>query len=94
MGPTEIPSQSTETIKIPTAHYEFGTTFIDHPKVSIGIEMSFQLLSLYCTLSHVDALQLLLWGRIMTDGRLNARVKCDVSENLTFKANAQVCMPL
>ncbi|MED6204493.1 hypothetical protein PIB30_009498 [Stylosanthes scabra] len=65
MGPTEIPSQSTETIKIPTANYEFGATFIDHPK-------------------------LLLWGRILTDGRLNARVKCDVSENLTFKANAQL----
>nr|AFK49486.1 unknown [Lotus japonicus] len=65
MGPTEIPSQSTETIKIPTAHYEFGSTFIDHPK-------------------------LLLWGRVMTDGRLNARVKCDLSENVTFKANAQL----
>ncbi|KAG5014795.1 hypothetical protein JHK85_020931 [Glycine max] len=64
MGPTEVPSQSTETIKIPTAHYEFGSTFIDHPR-------------------------LLLWGRILTDGRLNARVKCDLSENLTFKANAQ-----
>ncbi|XP_020220455.1 mitochondrial import receptor subunit TOM40-1-like [Cajanus cajan] len=33
MGPTEIPSQSTETIKIPTAHYEFGSTFIDHPRL-------------------------------------------------------------
>lgn len=33
MGPTEIPSQSTETIKIPTAHYEFGANYID-PKVS------------------------------------------------------------
>ncbi|KAL4350110.1 hypothetical protein AHAS_Ahas10G0109200 [Arachis hypogaea] len=33
MGSTEIPSQSTETIKIPTAIYEFGATFIDHPKV-------------------------------------------------------------
>lgn len=33
MGPTEIPSQSAETIKIPTANYEFGATFIDHPKV-------------------------------------------------------------
>ncbi|KAL9330294.1 hypothetical protein ACSQ67_005297 [Phaseolus vulgaris] len=65
MGPTEIPSQSTETIKIPTAQYEFGSTFIDHPR-------------------------LLLWGRILTDGRLNARVKCDLSENLTFKANAQL----
>ncbi|XLS81587.1 hypothetical protein HN51_047418 [Arachis hypogaea] len=64
MGPTEIPSQSTETIKIPTANYEFGATFIDHPK-------------------------LMLLGRILTDGRLSARVKCDVSENLTLKANAQ-----
>ncbi|RYR76167.1 hypothetical protein Ahy_A01g000775 [Arachis hypogaea] len=64
MGPTEIPSQSTETIKIPTANYEFGATFIDHPK-------------------------LMLLGRILTDGRLNARVKCDVFENLTLKANAQ-----
>lgn len=33
MGPTTIPSQSPETIKIPTANYEFGATFIDHPKV-------------------------------------------------------------
>lgn len=33
MGPTEIPSQSSETIKIPTAHYEFGANFID-PKVT------------------------------------------------------------
>lgn len=32
MGPTDIPSQSSETIKIPTAHYEFGANFID-PKV-------------------------------------------------------------
>jgi len=42
MGPTEIPSQSTETIKIPTAHYEFGANFVD-PKVRpdlimIGVE--------------------------------------------------------
>lgn len=29
----EIPSQSTETIKIPTANYEFGANFID-PKVT------------------------------------------------------------
>ncbi|XP_020985944.2 mitochondrial import receptor subunit TOM40-1-like isoform X1 [Arachis duranensis] len=65
MGPTEIPSQSTETIKIPTANYKFGATFIDHPK-------------------------LMLLGRILTDGRLSARVKCDVSENLTLKANAQL----
>lgn len=32
MGPTEIPSQSSETIKVPTANYEFGANFID-PKV-------------------------------------------------------------
>ncbi|RXH78934.1 hypothetical protein DVH24_034141 [Malus domestica] len=64
MGPTEIPSQSPETIKIPTAHYEFGANFID-PK-------------------------LMLFGRMMTDGRLNARIKCDLSENLTLKANSQL----
>lgn len=65
MGPTEIPSQSSEIIKIPTAHYEFGANFIDHP-------------------------QLMLFGRVMTDGRLNARVKCDLSDNLSLKGNAQL----
>lgn len=35
-------------------------------------------------------LQLMLVGRILTDGRLNARVKCDLTENLTMKINAQV----
>lgn len=65
MGPTEIPSQSAEVIKIPTANYEFGANFIDHPK-------------------------LLLLGRAMTDGRVTARVKYDVFDNLTLKANAQL----
>lgn len=32
----------------------------------------------------------MLVGRILTDGRLNARVKCDLTENLTLKINAQV----
>ncbi|KAK1570851.1 hypothetical protein Q3G72_008076 [Acer saccharum] len=64
MGPTEIPSQSPETIKIPTAHYEFGANYID-PK-------------------------LMLIGRVMTDGRLNARVKCDLTDDLSLKANAQL----
>ncbi|KAL0369868.1 UNVERIFIED_CONTAM: Mitochondrial import receptor subunit TOM40-1 [Sesamum angustifolium] len=39
MGPTEIPSQSSETIKIPTAHYEFGANFID-PKLTSEPHMS------------------------------------------------------
>ncbi|CAE5967907.1 unnamed protein product [Arabidopsis arenosa] len=64
MGPTEIPSQSSETIKIPTAHYEFGANYYD-PK-------------------------LLLIGRVMTDGRLSARVKADLTEKLVVKANAQI----
>ena len=35
MGPTEVPSQSPDTtIKIPTAHYEFGANYYD-PKVQI-----------------------------------------------------------
>lgn len=63
MGPTEIPSQSAETIKVPIANYEFGANFLD-PK-------------------------LMLIGR-MSDGRLNARVKWDLSDNLTFKSNAQL----
>ncbi|TXG49200.1 hypothetical protein EZV62_025075 [Acer yangbiense] len=60
----KIPSQSPETIKIPTAHYEFGANYID-PK-------------------------LMLIGRVMTDGRLNARVKCDLTDDLSLKANAQL----
>ncbi|KAJ8646509.1 hypothetical protein MRB53_008257 [Persea americana] len=64
MGSMEIPSQSKDIIKVPTAHYEFGANFLD-PK-------------------------LMLVGRILTDGRLNARVKCDLTENLTLKVNAQI----
>uniref|UniRef100_A0A804I2D6 Uncharacterized protein n=1 Tax=Musa acuminata subsp. malaccensis TaxID=214687 RepID=A0A804I2D6_MUSAM len=60
----EVPSQSSDTIKVPTAHYEFGANFLD-PK-------------------------LILVGRVMTDGRLNARVKCDLIDNLTLKINAQL----
>ncbi|GAB2216551.1 hypothetical protein Drorol1_Dr00024326 [Drosera rotundifolia] len=64
MGPTELPSQSSETIKIPTAHYEFGANFIDP--------------------------RLMLVGRVLTDGRLNARLKCDLTDKLTLKGNAQL----
>lgn len=64
MGPTTIPSQSSETIKIPTAQYEFGANFID-PK-------------------------LMLVGRVLTDGRLNTRVKLDLTDRLSLKVNAQL----
>ncbi|KAF3789611.1 Mitochondrial import receptor subunit [Nymphaea thermarum] len=64
MGSMEVPSQSKDTIKVPTAHYEFGANFLD-PK-------------------------LMLVGRILTDGRLNAKVKCDLTNNLTLKINAQL----
>ncbi|KAL9378775.1 hypothetical protein Peur_030110 [Populus x canadensis] len=64
MGPMEIPSQSSEAIKIPTAHYEFGANFIDQ--------------------------RTMLIGRVLTDGRLNARVKCDLTDDLALKANAQL----
>nr|AQA29576.1 RCD1-SRO-TAF4 plant domain protein [Zea mays] len=63
MGSLEVPAQGPETIKVPTAHYEFGANFLD-PK-------------------------LMLIGRVITDGRLNARVKCDLTDNLTLKVNAQ-----
>ncbi|ONK55173.1 uncharacterized protein A4U43_UnF6750 [Asparagus officinalis] len=64
MGSTELPSQSSETVKVPTSHYEFGANFLD-PK-------------------------LMLIGRMMTDGRMSARVKCDLTDNLTMKINAQL----
>ncbi|XP_072977762.1 mitochondrial import receptor subunit TOM40-1-like [Typha angustifolia] len=64
MGSMELPSQSSDTIKVPTAHYEFGANFLD-PK-------------------------LMLIGRVLTDGRLNARVKCDLTDNLTLKINGQL----
>lgn len=64
MGPTEIPSQSSETIKIPTSHYEFGVNFLDP--------------------------RLMLFGRVLTDGRLNARLKCDLTENLVLKGSAHL----
>ncbi|AET05480.1 porin/voltage-dependent anion-selective channel protein [Medicago truncatula] len=35
-------------------------------------------------------MSLLLLGRAMTDGRVTARVKYDVFDNLTLKANAQL----
>lgn len=35
MGSMEVPSQSTDTIKVPTAHYEFGANFLD-PKVGLN----------------------------------------------------------
>nr|CAD1829059.1 unnamed protein product [Ananas comosus var. bracteatus] len=34
--------------------------------------------------------KLMLVGRVLTDGRLNARVKCDLTDNLTLKINAQL----
>ena len=90
MGPTEIPAQSAETIKIPTANYEFGANFID-PKVIIVcyILFTYERASLANKRSLLF-LQLMLFGRVMTDGRLNARLKCDLSDNLTLKGNAQV----
>ncbi|KAG0460865.1 hypothetical protein HPP92_020857 [Vanilla planifolia] len=34
--------------------------------------------------------KLMLIGRVLTDGRLNARVKCDLTDNLSLKVNAQL----
>ncbi|KAJ7549640.1 hypothetical protein O6H91_07G061200 [Diphasiastrum complanatum] len=64
MGSVEVPSQSAQTIKVPSAHYEFGANFLDQ--------------------------RLMLIGRILTDGRMSARVKYDLTENLSLKVNAQL----
>ncbi|KAI4385806.1 hypothetical protein MLD38_003799 [Melastoma candidum] len=62
MGTTEVPSRDYQTLKMPTANYEFGVNFMD-PK-------------------------LMMFGRLLMDGRLNARVKWDLTDDLSFKANA------
>lgn len=46
MGPTEVPSQSLETIKVPTAHYEFGANFID-PKVFVSYNLVLSMINFY-----------------------------------------------
>ena len=46
MGPTEVPSQSPDTIKIPTANYEFGANFID-PKVGF-LTLTMLVMNYYC----------------------------------------------
>ncbi|CAA0815840.1 Mitochondrial import receptor subunit TOM40-1, partial [Striga hermonthica] len=33
---------------------------------------------------------LVLMGRVMTDGRLTARMKCDLTDNLALRVNAQL----
>ncbi|WMV36101.1 hypothetical protein MTR67_029486 [Solanum verrucosum] len=40
MGPTELPTQSTDIVKIPTAHYEFGANFIDPKMMLFGRVMT------------------------------------------------------
>ncbi|KAK9726816.1 hypothetical protein RND81_05G239100 [Saponaria officinalis] len=64
MGPMEVPSQSPETLKIPTSNYEFGANYIDP--------------------------QMMLIGRISHEGRLSARLKYDLLDDLTLKANGQL----
>lgn len=34
---------------------------------------------------------MMLIGRVLTDGRMSARVKYDISDRLSLKVNAQVC---
>ncbi|KAK9053717.1 hypothetical protein SSX86_024791 [Deinandra increscens subsp. villosa] len=92
MGPTEVPSQSAETIKIPTSNYEFGANFID-PKVCYLIidTILIKFLAIILIVIVIFCLsKVMLFGRILTDGRLSARLKCDLSENFTMKANAQL----
>jgi hypothetical protein len=47
MGSLEVPAQGPETIKVPTAHYEFGANFLD-PKVC------FHVTHCYCGIFHND----------------------------------------
>lgn len=38
----------------------------------------------------MGVVQLMLVGRVLTDGRLTARLRGDLTDNLSLKANAQV----
>ncbi|EFJ15593.1 hypothetical protein SELMODRAFT_403082 [Selaginella moellendorffii] len=64
MGSIEVPQQSPQIVKVPSAHYEFGANFLSP--------------------------RLFLVGRVLTDGRLNARVKADFTENFSMRLNAQL----
>ncbi|EOA31006.1 hypothetical protein CARUB_v10014148mg [Capsella rubella] len=89
MGPTEVPSQSSETIKIPTANYEFGANYFD-PKVIFLVISCFHVLIVMKEMKMTVNIQLMLIGRVMTDGRMTARVKADLTDKLVVKANAQI----
>lgn len=100
MGPMELPSQSAEVIKIPTSHYEFGANFLD-PKVHNLAIFFINLLKVFMSNQSIEVLfliicifftfQKMLVGRIMTDGRLNLRIKYDLTDELVFKLNGSVC---
>lgn len=97
MGSMEIPSQGAEVIKVPTSTYDFGANFLD-PKVVFfqeGIGPVLVLLYVICMLIlyfdlNVIPPKMMLIGRVSHDGRVNARVKCDLTDNLCLKINAQV----
>lgn len=63
MGPTEIPSQSTEVIKIPTSNYEFGANFID-PKVTEHL-IYYAVLSWHCYFHDKFHANCMAWIRVI-----------------------------
>uniref|UniRef100_A0A7S0N468 Mitochondrial import receptor subunit TOM40 n=1 Tax=Pyramimonas obovata TaxID=1411642 RepID=A0A7S0N468_9CHLO len=64
MGSVEVPSQSSQTFKVPAASYEFGANLIDQKGMIIG--------------------------RLLTDGRMNARIRYDLNDMLSFKMMTQL----
>jgi hypothetical protein len=48
MGSMEVPSQSADVIKVPTAQYEFGANFIDLPQVCFRHIMARHFCVMYC----------------------------------------------
>lgn len=48
MGSMEVPSQSMKTVKVPTAHYEFGANFLDPKVCSYLLYVIMPLLGVQC----------------------------------------------
>jgi len=64
MGSVEVPSQGSQTFKVPASSYEFGANLIDQKGMLIG--------------------------RLLTDGRMNARVRYDFNDMYSFKMMTQL----
>lgn len=86
MGPTEIPTQSSEIIKIPISNYEFGANFID-PKVP---QLQYFFLIIACLLDlTMEVSFVFLAVNAFGEGRDRWEVKCEAEVWFDWKSYSQ-----